>query len=143
MTADNATLKLKKNGWKGVCVYQEANGEQFKCPVRELARCVLHLQNNRATGKTLLSSFFHSNKQYDVCGEDISRGFEMAATLLQYPATQGIPIERINTHYLQSGVQMHLHSWAIPILKYKKMVAGRVQRSRNISKKNLRAIQQA
>ncbi len=38
-TADSATLKLdnKKNGWKGVCVHQEANGEEFKCPVRALA----------------------------------------------------------------------------------------------------------
>ncbi len=29
MTAESATLKLdnQKNGWKGVCVHQEANGE--------------------------------------------------------------------------------------------------------------------
>ena len=29
LSADSATLKLdnKKNGWKGVCVHQEANGE--------------------------------------------------------------------------------------------------------------------
>ncbi len=102
MMADSATLKLdnQKNGWKGMCVHQEANGEQFKCPVKALARCVLHLQDNRAMGKTLLSLFFHSNKQYDVCGKDISRGLKMATTLLQYPATQGIPIDRINTHSL-------------------------------------------
>jgi hypothetical protein len=63
VTADSATLKLdnQKNGWKGVCVHQEANGKLFNCPVRALAHRVLHLQNNRATGKTLLSSFFHSN----------------------------------------------------------------------------------
>ncbi len=37
-TADGATLKLdsKKNGWKGVCVYQEANGEGYNCPVQAL-----------------------------------------------------------------------------------------------------------
>ena len=31
MTAESATLKLdnQKNGWKGVCVHQEANGEAF------------------------------------------------------------------------------------------------------------------
>jgi hypothetical protein len=105
MTADSGTLKLdnQKNGWKGMCVHQEANGERFNCPVRVLAHCVLHLRNNGATGKTLLSLFFHSDEQYDVCGEDISRGLKMAATLLQYLATQGIPIERINTHSLQSG----------------------------------------
>jgi hypothetical protein len=34
-TADGATLKLdnQKNGWKGVCVYQEANGDPYFCPV--------------------------------------------------------------------------------------------------------------
>ena len=40
MTAESATLKLdnQKNGWKGVCVHQEANGEAFNCPVKALAR---------------------------------------------------------------------------------------------------------
>ncbi len=35
MTADGATLKLdnQKNGWKGVCVYHEANGDMIHCPV--------------------------------------------------------------------------------------------------------------
>ncbi len=120
--ADSATLKLnnQKNGWKGVCVHQKANGEWVNCPVRALARCVLHLQNNGATGKTLLLLFFHSNKQYDVCSEDISRGLKLAATLLQYPATRGIPIETIDTHSLQSGGANALALLGIPILKYKK-----------------------
>jgi hypothetical protein len=39
----------------------------------------------------------------DVTGEDISKGLKMAATLLQYPSTRGIPIARINTHSLRSG----------------------------------------
>jgi hypothetical protein len=36
-TADGATMKLdnQKNGRKGVCVYQEANGDPVNCPVRE------------------------------------------------------------------------------------------------------------
>jgi hypothetical protein len=35
LTANSATLKLdnQKNGWKGVCVHQKANGELFNCPV--------------------------------------------------------------------------------------------------------------
>jgi hypothetical protein len=38
-TADGATMKLdnQKNGWKGVCVYQEANGEEYLCPVRSFS----------------------------------------------------------------------------------------------------------
>ena len=39
-SADRGTLKLdnQKNGWKGVCVYHESNGEAWHCPVRALAR---------------------------------------------------------------------------------------------------------
>ena len=29
-------LDNQKNGWKGVCVYHEANGKEFLCPVRAL-----------------------------------------------------------------------------------------------------------
>ncbi len=105
LTADSATLKLdnQKNGWKGVCVDQEVNGESFNCPVRALARRALHLRDHNAAGKTLLSSFFHQGTQFDVCGEDISKGLKLAATILQYPSTWGIPIERIDTHSLRSG----------------------------------------
>ncbi len=89
LTADSATLKLdnKKNEWKGVCVYQEANGEAFNCPVQALARHVIHLREHKADGKAFLSPFFQNNAQYDVCDEDISKGLKLAATILQYPAT--------------------------------------------------------
>jgi hypothetical protein len=35
LSADSATLRLEnqKNGWKGVCVHQESNGEPIACPV--------------------------------------------------------------------------------------------------------------
>ncbi len=38
-TADSTTLKVdnQKNGWKGVCVHQEVNGEAINCPVQALA----------------------------------------------------------------------------------------------------------
>jgi hypothetical protein len=34
-TADGATLKLdnQKNGWKGVCIFHEINGDNMHCPV--------------------------------------------------------------------------------------------------------------
>jgi hypothetical protein len=56
LTANSATLKLdnQKNGWKGICVHQEANRELFNCPVRALARRVIHLGENNADGKALL-----------------------------------------------------------------------------------------
>ncbi len=79
------------------------NGESFNCPVRALARRALHLRDHNAAGKTLLSSFFHQGTRFDVCGKDISKGLKLAATILQYPSTRGIPIERIDTHSLRSG----------------------------------------
>ena len=45
LTADGATMKLdnQKNGWKGVCVYQQHNGDGVNCPVRALGRLFQHL----------------------------------------------------------------------------------------------------
>ncbi len=104
MTAESATLKLdnQKNGWKGVFIHQEANGEAFNCPVKALACQVIHIQNGRDQ-KALLSAIYVEGVRYDVTGDDISKGLKMAATLLNYPSTQGIPIERVDTHSLRSG----------------------------------------
>jgi hypothetical protein len=133
MTTDSATLKLdnQKNGWKGICVHQEANGELFNCPVRALARRVLHLREHNAVGKTLLSAFFHLGVWYDVSGDDISKGLKLAAQILQYPTTRGIPIERIDTHSFRR-VQMHWLYQATPMYKYKKWEDGKGRLSNNI-----------
>jgi hypothetical protein len=60
MTAESATLKLdnQKNNWNVVYVHQEANGEAFNCPVRALARQVVHLCENGGDTKALLSAFY-------------------------------------------------------------------------------------
>ena len=46
MSAHSATLKLdnQKNGWKGVCIHQEHNGEKVHCPVRALGRRYAHIR---------------------------------------------------------------------------------------------------
>jgi hypothetical protein len=45
ITAHSATLRLEnqKNGWKGVCIHQEHNGEHYHCPVRALGRRFVHV----------------------------------------------------------------------------------------------------
>jgi hypothetical protein len=50
-SADGATMKLnnQKNGWKGICVYQQANGDRVDCPVRALGRRYVHLRSHEAT----------------------------------------------------------------------------------------------
>ncbi len=104
-TADGATLKFdnQKNGWKGVCIYQEANGEEYLCPVRALGRWFLHIRKHGGSAKTFLSSYWSRDTRAYVTAEHISRALKHAATELKYPATKGIPIERINTHSLRIG----------------------------------------
>jgi hypothetical protein len=55
------------------------------------------------TEKTFLSAFFSEGARYNVCGKDVSKALKMAATILQYPITWGIPIEQIDTRSLRSG----------------------------------------
>jgi hypothetical protein len=66
--ADGATMKLdnQKIEWKGVCVYQEANGDPTHCPVRALGQRYLHLRLNGASKKTVVSAYFHDGKRLDV-----------------------------------------------------------------------------
>ena len=73
LTADSATLKLdnQKNGWKGVCVHQEANGERTHCPVRALAWRYLHIREHTNDLSTFLSAFFDANTRFDVTDNDI------------------------------------------------------------------------
>ena len=105
LSANSATLKLdnQKNGCKGVCVHQETNGNSFFCLIRALGRRVVHLRRHKASKSSFLSTFYHEGKNCDVTGKDISKGIKMAAKLLKYPETWGIPIELINTHSLQCG----------------------------------------
>ncbi len=73
-------------------MHQEANGEAFNCPVKALAHQVIHLRENGRDSKALLSAFYLEGTRYDVTGEDISKGLNMAATLLHYPEMKGIYI---------------------------------------------------
>ena len=105
MSADSATLKLdnQKNGWKGVCIHQQTNGETIHCPVRALGRRVAHIRQHAPHPDTLLSAFFVETRRFDVTDNDMRLSIKQAATLLQYPTNKMIPIERIDTHSFRSG----------------------------------------
>ena len=102
LTATSATLKLdnQKNGWKGVCVHHHANGQLYKCPVRALARRMAHIRHNTSDPTTFLSAFFVNGVRFDVTDTDIRTSIKSAATILNYPAEKGIPIQWIDTHSL-------------------------------------------
>jgi hypothetical protein len=96
-------LDNQKNGWKGVCVYQECNGDPIHCPVRALGRRYVHLRTHGDTDRTIISGYYHAGKRFDVTSDHISTALKQAATALEYPLVKGIPIERINKHSLRSG----------------------------------------
>ncbi len=105
-SADGATLKLdnQKNGWKGVCVFHESNGDTWHCPIRVLARRYLHLHDSGADEKTFLSAYYDDKRQRgDVTNEDVSVALKAAAATLDYPTAKGIPINCFNTPSLWSG----------------------------------------
>ena len=105
MSAASATLKLdnQKNGWKGVCIHQETNGEITHCPVRALGRRLAHICKHTPDHLTFLSAFFVHNKRFDVTDSDMRKAIKMAAALLNYPTHKGIPINRVDTHSMRSG----------------------------------------
>ena len=105
-SADSATLKLdnQKNGWKGVCIYHENNGNQWHCPVCALACHYTHLCSMGADAKTFLLAYYHDKgKRNYITNNIISRALKAVATVLDHPNTKGIPVDRINTHSLSSG----------------------------------------
>ncbi len=78
-TADSATMKLdnQKNGWKGVCVYQEANGDDYLCPVKALCQRFLQIRLHGGTGKTFLSSYWAKGVKADVTAKHISQALKL------------------------------------------------------------------
>ena len=76
LAATGATLKLDnmKNGWKGGCVYHEANGDSYFCPVKALARRFVHVRRNlggRLGWNTFLLAYFVDGFCYDLMDKDI------------------------------------------------------------------------
>jgi hypothetical protein len=105
MSADAATLKLdnQKNGWKGVCISHHSNGEEAFDPIRALARRYLHIRQHSNDPETYLSAVFDDKGSTDVTDKDIRATLKLAAAVLDYPASGGIPINRIDTHSLRIG----------------------------------------
>ena len=87
MAAHSATLKLdnSKNGWKGVCVNQEANGEEFCCAVRAIGRRVCAIRKKARGGNTFLSAYWVDGKRKDINDEDMRVNIKWAAAELDYP----------------------------------------------------------
>jgi hypothetical protein len=106
LMADGVTLNLdnQKNGLKGICIYQQHNGDPLRCPMHALARWVIHMRMYNANDLDYLPvDLFHQQKTLNLTAEDISRHLKIAPGLLNYPTRKGIPVERVNTHSLRGG----------------------------------------
>ena len=96
LSAHSATLRLEnqKNGWKGVCIHQETNGDLYHCPVRALGRRYVHIRKHTNDTSTCLSSYFEtsstSTRRADVTDKNIRSELKLAAIALEYPALKGI-----------------------------------------------------
>ena len=112
MLGGGVTLKLynQKNGWKGFCVHQHANGGGILCGVCPIGRrCCYIRKSSGGDWKIWLSVYWDNSKNFcDITDEDIRRNVKFAATELDYFGTQGIPVDNVNTHSLRSGGAMAL-----------------------------------
>jgi hypothetical protein len=105
LSADSATLCLEnqKNGWKGVCVHQESNGELLACPVHALGRRFVHIHHHTSNQDTTQSAYFSQGTRFDVNDNDIRASLKQAARILDYHSTRGIPVDCVDTHSLRCG----------------------------------------
>ena len=108
LAADGATLRLDnmKNGWRNVCVHHEANGDEYYCPVKALARRYVHVRKHVSGTRgwrTFLSAYWESGTRFALTDKDMRRGLKAAAEELGYDDLKGIPTERVDTHSLRMG----------------------------------------
>ena len=105
MSADGATLKLdnQKNGWKGVCIYQEQNGDEKFIPVRALGGRFVAIRNKVENKKTYLSAYWVEGKRKYLNDYNMSAALKFTTTSLNYPSLKGIPLDRVDTHSLRYG----------------------------------------
>ena len=105
LSAEGACLKLdnQKNGWKGVCVYQQHNGDPLQCPIGALAWHVTHMRSNNAVPRDYLSLYYVNGARKDVTADDIGKHLKLSTRPLNFPMRKGILVERVDTHSLRGG----------------------------------------
>jgi hypothetical protein len=93
LRAHICTMKIEhqKNGWWGVCISHEANGDEIFCPIRAMGRRYVHIYKNLP-----ISTYFENGKKKFISDNSIRVGLKEAAAVLGYPK-RGIPIKRIDT----------------------------------------------
>ena len=105
LMADAATLRIsnQKNGHAGACVHHYAiDGEGKLCPIRALARRIIHIRAHTSNDGAFLCSFWDDVGRGDVTDGNIRYAVKFVVATLKYP-DRGIPLKRVDTHSLRSG----------------------------------------
>ena len=110
LSATAATLRLsnQKNGMRGSMIHHSKATTSVKfCPVKALARRLIHLRDNNAKQTDLLSTYWDHLGKAHITDEDIRRALK-AAVLKLGLSSNGITPDRIGTHSLRAGGAMAL-----------------------------------
>ena len=86
-----------------MCVYQEQNEDAKVSPVRALGRPCVSIRQNMSNINTYLLVYWVEGKHKYVIAENTSAELKFAATALNCPSLNGIPVERVDTNSLRSG----------------------------------------
>ena len=98
MMAASATLRIRnqKNGWKHLCIHQEANGDSYFCAVRALAGDIFIFvitarRGRRHRVRTCLSAYCVEARKYNVKDQDMRANIELGALALDYLEKRQLP----------------------------------------------------
>ena len=87
-----------------MCINHEWNGDAIFDPVRALARRYVNIREHIGDNwNTFLLAVFSKGVRSDITDNNICHALKLAAAQLDYPASRGIPIDRIDMHSLQIG----------------------------------------
>ena len=104
LRAAGATLRLsnQKNGWKNVCIFHHANGDDITYPTRALGRRYSHIRQHITDTSISMSTYFVEGCKQHLKDTAVSAGVKMAAAERDYPL-RSILIDRVDTHSLRTG----------------------------------------
>ena len=77
--------------------------------MRALGHQYVHIRKHTESPKTYLSAYIVGGVRHNITDQNIRNNLKLAATELDYPASKGIPIDRIDTHSLRGGGANALH----------------------------------
>ena len=105
-TGASLTFTTQKNGVAGEVVAHGLSGHDLVCPVRALARQVLHLRSHRMPPTTPLASYVHNGRRRPVTPSHITDTLRVSVTMLG--PTVGLVPADISARSLRAGGAMAL-----------------------------------